>query len=402
MATATRTFCFSAVTLAGKRTLGFRAAVDRGQLAEFLQRDGLVLTNAWPVPLAAGLAGDESSRIPLKDEAVLNRQLELLLERGVPLVEALEVAADVVTKKSAGRIVRLREQVSAGAAFAEACRKVGGFDDVAIGVYRAAERSGDLGPAAGRLAETAERRLRMRGKLITTAIYPITVAVISITLLFGMLVFIVPQLAESVREVGDQTSIPAFSEFVFSVGEFLNARLPAVLMFIIAIIAAAVLFRRSIAAGLGVVGRRIGPVRDLLRVTDLARFFSVLAAMSSSGVPLADALGSASATISDPKLRTQLDELRKNLMEGGLLRVLIDRVSELPAATRKLLVAAERSGDLDQAFESLAQRTSEDVQTRSDRLSALMEPAIILVMFVVLAPLIVSIALPMINMRTGG
>jgi general secretion pathway protein F len=404
MSAAQTTFWYSAVTSAGKKAAGLRSARDRDALADALRERDLLLVRAWRLPVPLGGLGDDaaSGRMPVKDEAAMNRQLEVLLDRGVPLVEALEVAEGVVSKASAPRVAKMREAVAGGAGFAEAARRSEGFDAVAIGVYRAAERTGDLAPAAGRLADAAERRLKVRAKAITVMIYPSVVATVSLGLLFGMLVFLVPQLAESVRDIGDGASVPAFSEFVFGIGEWLRANLLAFFVFLGAVAAGVFAARGLVVRGLASIGRAIGPIRSLLRSIELARFFSVLAAMTKSGVPLADALSSASMTIGDPKLRTQLDRLQRELVEGGVLRVLIDRVSELPASTRKLLVAAERSGDLDQAFDALATHASAEVETRSERLTALMEPVVILAMFAVIAPIIVAIALPMLNLRTGA
>src|SRR5690606_7346250 len=102
------------------------------------------------------------------------------------------------------------------------------------------------------------------------------------------------------------------------------------------------------------------------------------------------------------KLRTQLEQTRKSLVEGGTLRTLIEKIDALPLATRKLLVAAERSGDLDQAFDALSVNMAEELDTKSSRLLALMEPAVILAMFSVLGPMVVAIALPMIKLNQGG
>jgi len=399
-----RTFWYSAVTSGGKKAAGLYSAPDRDALADALRERDLLLIRAWGLPFSVGGGGGSGSTgpMPVKDEAALNRQLEILLDRGVPLVEALEVGEGVVSKPSAPRVAAMREAVASGSSYADAAAATGAFDEVAIGVYRAAERTGDLAPAAGRLADAAERRLKVRGKAITVTIYPAVVTTVSLTLLFGLLVFLVPQLAESVRDMGTGATVPAFSRVVFGLGEWLNQNLLAVLVALIGVVILLIGARRAVGKGLAVAGRRLGPIGALLRAVELARFFSVLAAMTRSGVPLADALASATVTIGDPKLRAQLEALRDDLVAGGVLRRLIEKVTELPASTRKLLVAAERSGDLDQAFDSLADHASAEVETRSERLLALMEPTVILLMFAVIAPIIIAIALPMLNLRTGG
>ena len=402
MASATATFIYSAITQTGQKTLGLRSARDRDHLADELKRRDLLLMSAWRLPggvSLTGVPGDTAGLLPLRDHAALNDQLHTLLARGVTLVEALEVAQSVVSPKSAETIAQLRELVSAGKSFADACVETGGFDKVAIGVYRAAERSGDLTGAAARLAQAAERRMAVRGKAITVLIYPIIVCSVSLLLLLVMLVFLVPNLAKSVRDMG--ANIPWFSKVIFALGEWLNTNLGPALLAMVGLGIVIIGFRGAVGRLSIRLARRIPAVGDLMLATELTRLFGVLAAMTRTGVPLADALGVASSTVSHAPLRHQLEDLRTRLVEGGVLRTLIEQVDQLPLATRRLLIAAERSGDLDQAFDAMAERTAEEVQTKSARLLALLEPAVILGMVLLLGPIIVAIALPMIRLRTG-
>src|SRR6056297_148105 len=118
----TSTYFYSAMKLTGGKARGIRSARDEGQLSEELRSAGLLLLKAWKLPeVFSGVAsGSTKGPLPLADEAALNNQLHVLLSRGVPLVEALEVGADVVSDRSSGRVQRLREMVASGASFAKA------------------------------------------------------------------------------------------------------------------------------------------------------------------------------------------------------------------------------------------------------------------------------------------
>jgi len=404
---ATTTWFYSAMKMTGGKAVGFRAAKTERELSDDLRKAGLLLLKARRVPEALSGLTKSGSRgpLPLADEAALNNQLHVLLSRGVPLVEALEVGADVVSDRSAERVRKLREMVAAGSSFARACAEVGGFDEVSVSVYRAAERTGDLAGAAGRLAKAAERRLGIRGKSTTVMIYPAVVTLVSLALLVALLIFVVPSMAESVRSMasGDQaTQLPWISVVVFGVGEWMAANLGVVAISALIAVVLLIVLRRAVFALLLSTLSRIPAVASMLMAAELTRFFSVLAAMTKSGVPLAEALETSTGSISDGKLRTQLEQTRKSLVEGGTLRTLIEKIDALPLATRKLLVAAERSGDLDQAFDALSVNMAEELDTRSSRLLALMEPAVIVGMFCLLGPMVVAIALPMIKLNQGG
>ncbi len=378
----------------GGRMLGLRAAADVAALQEELRREQLLLLKAWKLPM--GAAGP--AMLPLKDDALLNEQLNILLSRGVPLVEALEVASSVVSPPSKARIERLREHVAAGASFSDACTKTGGFDAVTSAVYRSAERTGDLAGAAQRLAQSARRRLAIRGKALTVLIYPAAVTMIAAGVFFVLLVWLVPMMAGQMRQM--RVTLNPFSRIVFATGEWMSSHLPLTLAMIGAAVFGVIVFRAAAAgAALRLMGK-VPAVARLLITSEMTRFFSVMAAMTRSGVPLADALSTSVEVISDDKLRSQLQQLQKSLVEGGVWRYLIEKVDALPLATRRLLVAAERAGDLDSAFDTLATDMAQEVDQRASRLLAMLEPAVIVLMFALIGPLILAIAIPMLTFRS--
>jgi type II secretory pathway component PulF len=94
--------------------------------------------------------------------------------------------------------------------------------------------------------------------------------------------------------------------------------------------------------------------------------------------------------------------LRTRLIEGGNLRTLIDTVGALPLPTRRLLMAAERSGDLDSAFETLASDMTEELERKSERLLAAMEPLLIVMMFLMIGSLVISIMLPLMQATSNA
>lgn len=394
MPASTFQFVFQAMTPTGGRMLGFRAASDLATLQEDLRREQLLLLKAWKVPLGASAP----PMLPLKDDALLNEQLNILLSRGVPLVEALEVASSVVSPASKGRIERLREHVAAGTSFSDACTKTGGFDVVTSAVYRSAERTGDLAGAAMRLAQSARRRLAIRGKALTVLIYPAAVTLIACGVFFVLLTWLVPMMAQQMRQM--RVTLNPFSKIVFATGEWMSANLMLTLALIAAAAFGALIFRNALGAAALRVISKVPAVARLLITSEMTRFFSVMAAMTRSGVPLADALSTAQAVISNDRLRTQLQLLQKGLVEGSVWRNLIEKVDALPLATRRLLIAAERAGDLDSAFDTLAGDMAQEVDTRASRLLALLEPGVIVLMFALIGPLILAIAIPMLTFRS--
>jgi type II secretory pathway component PulF len=394
MTAASGSFFFVATKPDGGRAMGVRQARDRRQLAETLRRERLLLQRSYELPAWAS----QERGLSVKDRVALNEQLAQLLSRGVPLVEALEVTASAVAGGARPRVEKMRELVASGSSFADAAARAGGFDGVTVSVYRAAERTGDLAGAAKQLASTARRQLAIQGKAATLMIYPAIVLSISLIVSMVMLTVIVPKLGEALRSMGAE--MPTYSKIVIGFGEWLRANIVWFLMGVGVLLIGALVVRKRLIAGLWSLMRRLPLMREVVLAQESARFFSTMAAMTRSGIPLADALGVANDAIGHPTLRGQLVDLRGKLIDGGVLRTLLDRVTTLPLATRRLLVAADRAGDMESAFESLATDMSDELDRRSARLLAFIEPLLIVGMFLMIGTLLLSIMIPLITMTS--
>ncbi|MBX3358184.1 MAG: type II secretion system F family protein [Phycisphaeraceae bacterium] len=386
-------FLYIAVRAGGRRKFGVRQARSASALAESLRRESLMLMKWWRLPAWAG----QDSRLTLKDHEALNEQLAQLLSRGVPLVEALEVTASAVRPSAKGRIDRMKDLVASGSSFGDACKAVGGFDDVTIAVYRGAERTGDLAGAAKRLGETARRQLAVSGKAATLMIYPSIVLSISILIATGMLIGVVPLLGSRLSEMG--IKLPLYSKIVMATGTWMQENLTLLGLLAAGAIVAVLVLRARVGALIAKVVRTLPLIREVILAQEAARFFSTMAAMVRSGVQIAEALGVANQAVQHPKLRAQLERLRTRLISGGLLRTLIEEVDALPLATRRLLIASERSGDLENAFSTLAGDMADEVDRRSTRLLAALEPIMIVMMFLIIGSLLVSILLPLLTLK---
>jgi len=389
-------FAYLAATPDGRRKVGVLQARDARHLNEQLRRSRLVPLQTWSLPAWLGLG---SRKVSLKDQAELHTQLAQLLTRGVPLVEALDVTAATVSVSTRPRVERIREMVAAGSSFSESATGVQVFDPVTIAVYRAAERTGDLGGAAKQLSITSRRQLQLGNKVITLMLYPLIVVTISILVAIVIITFIVPRIVGALE--GAQVQLPLVTRAMADTGLFIQAQWPWLLVGVAGLLVGAFVARRRIFAGVSWASRRVPILKTVVLTQESARFFTVMAAMTRSGITLGDALGVASGAISHPQLRAELGMLRTRLIEGGILRQLIDSVSSLPLATRRLLIAAERAGDLESAFATLADDLTDELDRNTARLLAVLEPLMIVAMFLFIGSMLLSIMIPMMQAATN-
>lgn len=376
--------------------MGIRSARSERALAETLRKDKQVLIRTWSLPAWA----DSTHEMSLKDHAEFDAQIAQLVSRGVTLTEALEVAAGVVSKPNRDRIDRLRHLVSQGTSFADGCKQVGSFDTVTIAIYRAAEKTGDLAGACRSLALSARRQLEVSGKAATLMIYPAIVLTLALTAALVMIIVVVPMIGNSLEKAG--ITLPFITRFLLTIGNFLQGNLIPFAIGAMALVVAAFLFRGALAKLAIQITRNAPFVRDVVMQQELTRFFSVMSSMSRSGIPLGDALQVSSAAITHPKLTRDLQRMRLRLIEGGVFRNLIEKVESLPEATRRLLVAADQGGDLDDAFDALAKDHASEVDKKTARLMAMLEPLLIVILFLIVGSIIISIMLPMFSMAGGA
>ncbi|MEO1007290.1 MAG: type II secretion system F family protein [Planctomycetota bacterium] len=396
----TSPYLFLASSAKGGRKVGVRSASSERSLASGLSRERLVLVRAFKLP--AWMSG--GGRMGLKDQARFNSVLAQLVSRGVPLVEALDVTASSIDRRHASKVRRARAMVAGGSMFAEACGRVGIVDPVTAAVYRAAERTGDLGGACDQLARTAERQLKVRSKAVTLLFYPLIVLAVSLLVGWAMLTFIVPMIGSNLEGLGGE--LPLVTVVLMTVGDAIRGNLPLFFLGLLVLVVLAAVFRAPLWRGLWSVVRRLPAMRQLVLAQESTQFFSVMAAMTRSGVTLADALVVGYRTVSHTKLRRQLQTLQRRLVEGGQLARLLEDVEAVPLSVRKLLIAAERSGDIEKAFDSLADDMAEEVERRSERALAVLEPALIIFMFLMIGTMVIAIMLPLFtataNMDLGG
>lgn len=395
-ASTSRSFFYLANKSGGGKAMGIRNARSERALAEQLKRDKQTLVRSWGLPDWASSEVD----LTLKDHAAFDAQIAQLVSRGVTLTEALEVAAGVVSKPNRARIDRLGHLVAQGTSFADACKQVGSFDSVTVATYRAAEKTGDLAGACDSLAKSARRQLEVSGKAATLMIYPAIVLLLALVAALVMIIVVVPMIGNSMQRAG--IDLPGITRVLLGLGNFLQANFIPFLAGGFLLVVGAFLFRSGLLK-LGLRLTRTAPfVRDVVMEQELTRFFAVMSSMSRSGIPLGDALQVSSAAITHPQLGRDLQRLRLRLIEGGVFRTLIEKVTSLPESTRRLLIAADAGGDLEEAFNALAEDHASEVDKKTARLMAVLEPLLIVLLFLIVGTIILAIMLPMFTMAGGA
>ncbi len=397
------TFEYEALDGAGRSKRGVVTAETARRARMELRRLKLTPVSISAASEGAGLAGRKprAPRVSQSELPAVTRQLSVLLGAGTPLEEALgAIALQSDNQRVRARLLGVRERVTEGRRFADALSEdPKSFPDLYRAVVAAGETSGDLGPVLARLATMLEKNRSMRSKAIGSLMYPAALVVFAGGIIAALMTMVVPRIVTQFEAF--DAELPLVTKIVIGVSGFLGAY--GLYMLLAAVIGAVAFwqgmrnpaFKREvdrIVLGLPVLGK-------LLRGLDGARFARTLATLVAGGAPLLDSLTGAKRTIMNAFMRERLDGAVTQVREGTSLAAAFKRAGVLPPMMMHMVAAGERAGELPQLLDKAAEQLEEEFDTASNVTLRLLEPTIIFFMGGVVAMIVVSIMLPMLQLN---
>ncbi|WP_027594557.1 type II secretion system F family protein [Pseudomonas sp. LAIL14HWK12:I7] len=359
-----------------------------------LLRQGILVASLRP---AGGLAWRWPKRPEKTDPAGFSRQLATLLKAGVPLLQAFEVMGrSGCDAAQAALLVRLKQDVASGLGLADALqRHPGWFDTLYCNLVRVGEQSGTLDRQLEQLAGMLEQRLALHKKVRKAMIYPLLLLLTGLGVSAVLLLEVIPQFQSLFA--GFDTALPAFTQWVIDLSTGLGRYAPLLLVGMAMLgLAGRQLYRQHAPARLWISQRVLGlPVFGaLLRQAAMARFARSLATSYAAGVPLLDAMGTV-AKVSGGELHEHaILRLRQGMANGQGLNQVMATEPLFPPLLVQLVAIGESSGTLDTMLEKAASHYEDQVSQALEQLTSLLEPAIVLVLGLLVGGLVVAMYLP--------
>lgn len=414
-------FAYKGIAAGGKAVSGVKDADNARSLKLSLKRDGIFLTEVREANLkaeelkqaaATGLAAifsplgalrlaQKSKNASRQQVAILTRQLGVLLKAGVPLSEALGALVDQSESPQLKRILAdVKQRVNEGSSLADALsRHPRSFEELYIHMVRAGEASGNLEIVLFRLTEFIEAQNRLQSKIVSAMFYPIAMACMSVIIIGILMVTVVPQVTAIFQDQGG--ALPWNTQLLIfvshSVGSYWWAMIPSVVLLVL-------LFRhwKNTPAGKerwhGFVLRMwiIGP---LVRMVAVSRFAKTLATMLASGVPLLRALDIVKFLLGNVVLMKVVEEARDSIKEGESIAAPLRRSGQFPPIVTHMIAVGERTGELEQMLNNVAESYEVEVDMKIQRMTTLLEPLMIMVMGGSVAFIVFSILMPILQMN---
>ena len=404
-------FDYIAIDTRGAEKRGHVAAMDIDAARTALDRQKLYVVRIEPgsPPVARGrpLFGLQIGRAKMnvKQLTLFTRQLATL-NRVSPLEESLRTITKQTEQESVRGIVALvHAGVVEGRRLADSmAREPKSFPALYRAMVAAGESSGTLPTILDRLAALLERQAEIRGKLITALAYPAILAVVALGVVTALMMFVVPQVVEQFDTVGQE--LPLLTRMVIALSDFLVGWWWVMLITIVlaAVAGWRLLKEPSIRLSFDTRLLKLPLIGRLLRDLHAARMARTLGTMVASRLPLLDGLTLTAGTIHNRRLRVASDDIVDAIRGGGSLSAAMRRAGVFPPLLTYLAASGEAAGRLDEMLE----RAADYLEREFDRFTAtalsLLEPAIIVVMGGIVATIVLSILLPILQLNTlaGG
>ena len=399
------TFAYRAADRRGQTIDGLVEAADMRAAVEQLQRDAF-----YPIqvtPREAPAAGERGvgraawsalggRRIAGRDLVAFTQRLATLIEAGVPLDRALAIQAELApTERLRTLTAAVLADVRGGASLADALAKhhPHPFSRLYVNMVRAGERGGVLDTTLKRLAEFLEEAQGLRDALVSSLIYPALLAVVGAAAVVFLMTFVIPRFADIFRDLGG--AIPAPTRLLLAVSEWLR-RFWWLLGLGGLAVALAVRVGLGTAAGRLQADRlalRLPVLRDVLLEYEMARLARTLGTLLHSGVPLVSALALVKETIANRHLAAAVGGLGEGVKRGAGLAKPMAAAGIFPSLAIHMVRVGEETGRMEDMLLKVGATFEADTRSRLKRLITLAEPAIILVMGLVVGFIVVAMLL---------
>lgn len=353
----------------------------------------------------AGGATHKNVRVGNADLARITRQLATLLGAGLTVEQTFNaVIEQAETENERQLLAGIRTGVLEGKALGAALALYPAtFSELYRTLVNAGESSGKLPQVLARLADHVETAQANRQKLQVAMIYPAIVLVVCLLVVVGLMVYVVPQVV-GVFENTRQT-LPLLTRVLLAISAFIQKTGVFWLFAAVAgfFIARAALARPALRQRFHGVLLRLPILGRLIRARESAQFAATLSILVGSGVPVLSALHAGTGVVSNLPMRKALERAAAQVREGAsLARALASQQSKpplFPPVLLHLIASGEASGRLTQTLESAARQQQNEVETRTNALAAMIEPAMMLGMGLIVLFIVLSVLLPIFELN---
>ncbi|MDZ4231259.1 MAG: type II secretion system F family protein [Patescibacteria group bacterium] len=336
--------------------------------------------------------------ITIEDKVFITKYLALMLRVGTDLFRAIDIlVADFEKQSVKNLLLEVRESLSKGqplhTAFANHPKY---FSPVFVSLLRAGETSGSLDTVFERLSVDLEKEKELRSRIKGALIYPVILVGLSLGVLFLMMTFVLPRIAETFLSGGMEP--PTFSRIVFGVGLFLKEYMLLVVPLSIGLGIGLWFFFRKTQAGKKIgrrIVRRLPVVSDIVQKISIQRFSATLSSLMKSGTPILDAIEITADSVGSDELKEVLMRVsREGIAKGLTVGEAFRKETYFPKVLVNLIAVSENAGHMEEVLETLADFYEKEIDSSLKILVSFLEPVMLMVIGLIVGTIALAIIVP--------
>ena len=332
----------------------------------------------------------------------ITRQLGTLLGAGIPLAEALRAIIDQADQRRIETMFRtIRERITQGASLGDALAEHPSmFSDLYVNMIKAGEATGHVDIVLNRLADFLHRQRALTRKVVSALIYPAMMISLGVVVVAILMTVVVPKITGMLADT--EKTLPVPTAILIAISDVFKNYWWVGCLVIGAV--SAILERIYKTAG----GKlffdtwflRMPLLGELLRKAAVARFTRTLSTLLSSGVPAVRSLEITENVVGNQVVANATAHIRQRIMEGTDIATPLRATGVFPSAVTYMVAVGEKSGELEQMLDRVADAYDEEIEVVTERLTALLEPIMIIALAVVVGYIVISIILPILQVTS--
>ena len=340
-------------------------------------------------------------RIKTKVLTQFTRQLATLVNAGLPLMRGIEVLKrQMKDPQMLEALGGISENIAAGGTFSESLTQYPKiFDNLYVNMVKAGEAGGVLEVVLGRLAEFAEKSEKIKNKVKGAMIYPIVVLVAAVGITAFLLVAVIPKFQQVFNDMMGGAALPSITEFVIHASEFVQHNGLQILLVVIALVVVKKIIGKTEKGAylFDALTLKMPVTGTLAQRSAVSKFTRTLGTLLSSGVPILQSLMITRDTTGNRVLTNAIQSVHDAVKEGESMTQPLSQCKVFPPMVVSMVEVGEETGALADMLTRIANTYDDEVDNAVAGMTAAIEPALIIVLAVVVGTIVIAMFLPMVK-----
>lgn len=346
---------------------------------------------------------ESQKNIKHKDVLVFTKKLATMVKAGLPVVDTLALLSEQMESKAFKKVLKqIHLDIESGNSVSVSFSKYDKlFGNIYVNLIKAGEASGKLDTFLSKLVENLEKTEKIRANIKSALFYPVILLVVSLGVISLMLIYVVPIFVELFASVGGE--LPALTQMIMSASDYVRDPMRGGVSFVAAIVGMYAI-KKQIKTNYNFRKKyhrmqlKMPLIGDLIIKSGLSKIGMILGNLSAAGVPLIEALEISTTSTDNIPLTEAMNNVKLGVFSGSPLSELFAKEDIIPSTFTQMVKVGEETGNMEEMFESISGYYQEELDSAVQRLTAMLEPIMIVFMGATIGFIIIAMYLPIFQM----